>query len=106
MASAWSVGLGGSPALIAGLGLPLMLVIWLAVRQPALGENWSRGLGRVLLLVIGPGLLGYFFISWWPQAGQATLLSYADDFGVYQLYAHKIAVEGDWWLSYMQFLHF
>lgn len=101
-----SLGLGVNAALIAGLGLPLGLLGWLAARHPRLATAWGGGLGRVVLLALGPGLLGHFLLTWWHQAGQATLLSYGHDFGVYQLYAHKMAVEGDWWLRYMQFLHF
>ena len=100
------LGLDLNTALILGLGAPLGAWIWLAARNARLAGAWSPDLGRLMLLGVGPGLLGFFLISWWPQAGQATLLSYGDDFGVYQLYAHKMVVEGDWWLRYMQFLHF
>ncbi|MBI4799468.1 MAG: hypothetical protein HY794_12240 [Desulfarculus sp.] len=100
------LGLESHAALICGLAGPLALLCWQAARQPGLAQAWTPALGRVALLALGPGLLGHFVLDWWPQAGQATLLSYGDDFGVYQLYAHKMAVEGDWWLRYMQFLHF
>lgn len=100
------LGLEGHAALICGLAGPLAFSAWQCARQPELARAWAPALGWVALLALGPGLLGHFALDWWPRAGQATLLSYADDFGVYQLYAHRIAVQGDWWLRYMQFLHF
>lgn len=77
-----------------GLGA---LVILQALRK---GHSWNReemSLTHLLLIVVGPGILTFFFLQWWPDIGRVSLFSLSDDWRTYQNFAREIFVGGDFW---------
>ena len=49
-----------------------------------------------VFLFFGPGLLFFFSKKWWPSLGQSKNWGTGDDWTSYQMFAHKIVVDGEW----------
>jgi len=49
-----------------------------------------------VFLFFGPGLLFFFSKKWWPSLGQSKNWGTGDDWTTYQMFAHKIVVDGEW----------
>lgn len=53
-----------------------------------------------VIIVLGPGIIGYLLFNWWYHLGAMHFYSIGDDWLVYQNYGRQIFVEGDWWSSF------
>jgi hypothetical protein len=60
-------------------------------------ERQNRQLGILNLMIIGPGVLAFFMIQWWPEIGRMTFFSPGDDWTTYQNMAREIVVGNDPW---------
>ena len=49
-----------------------------------------------VFLFFGPGILFFFSKKWWSSLGQWKNWGTGDDWTSYQMYAHKIVVDGEW----------
>jgi hypothetical protein len=60
-------------------------------------ERQNKQLGILHLLIIGPGILTFFMIQWWPEIGRMTFFSLGDDWTTYQNMAREIVLGRDPW---------
>ncbi|MBI4768088.1 MAG: hypothetical protein HY787_26420, partial [Deltaproteobacteria bacterium] len=87
----WRIYLALSVSLL-GFGLIAWSFFRFEFREPK-----RRELGILYLLIIGPGILTFFMIQWWPEIGRMTFFSLGDDWTTYQNMAREIVVGRDPW---------
>jgi len=76
--------------------LSAVLILWSSVKEASLKKEGAQ-CTRLFLGVVGPGVLVFCFLQWWPDMGRMSFLSLGDDWRTYQNFAREIFVGGDIW---------
>jgi hypothetical protein len=76
-----------------------ILATW-AIKETNEGDFTEKKLEKLVIFVLGPGIVGYLCFNWWYHLGAMHFYSIGDDWLVYQNYGRQIFVGGDWWSSF------